>query len=93
MPTTVIKSAEGVVVEILWNHRLSEKDTDEDRFFILLDISSLSLNHMFYYILACSPVNEFFWITKKDSSQNMVRRFTSFIKFPSKILTKTLMYD
>jgi hypothetical protein len=36
----------------LRNHRLSEKDTDEDRFFILLDISILSLDYVFYYIFS-----------------------------------------
>jgi hypothetical protein len=38
IPAAVIMSDVGVVVESLLNHRLSEKDTDEDCFFILLDI-------------------------------------------------------
>ncbi|HYA78484.1 MAG TPA: hypothetical protein VEF91_07180 [Verrucomicrobiae bacterium] len=43
IPAIINASDEGVVVEILRNHRLSEKDTDEERFFILVDSSILSL--------------------------------------------------
>ena len=43
IPAITNASDEGVAVEILRNHRLSEKDTDEERFFILLDISILSI--------------------------------------------------
>ena len=47
IPAIVIMNDEGVVVESLLNHRLSEKDTDEDRFFILLDIVILFLDYVF----------------------------------------------
>jgi len=47
IPAMMIMSDDGVVVEILLNHRLSENDTDEDRFFILLDIAILFLDYVF----------------------------------------------
>ena len=36
-PTMLIKANEGALDEILLNHRLSEKDMDEELFFILFD--------------------------------------------------------
>jgi hypothetical protein len=60
IPAIVIMSDVGVVVESLLNHRLSEKDTDEDCFLILLDISIPILDQVFSTSLAHSPVNEFF---------------------------------